>query len=545
MSLRSRIEDALRSREENRSEAFIRRDRWAVPFAAATVAVLVMAYIPIIRTHPGWEDEVYWASTCLSMLRHKGSIPSVLVDYARPANPLQFYGPTLFWLATVVLKIFGLSMRTWRSFTFAGDVAYLVAIASLFCRLRRSWTIAMGAALFCALSIAFSFEITLPGRPDSWTLALVVFAMAIVATESADGRRDRMARWFAFGTLLGFAASTTPRVWPLLFFMVLLLPLRVGRGSIRAIASTVGSCLVVWSVILLPLRMTIWGFVAAVHRASAGDAVDVSPLMGGRWSFGHATTQIVYFGALLFVVVLLDLPRWRQIAGFQRWLIAVAALNLTAALLLTARSLNMFFYWGFLIEIAALCTWTEAVPGLRLQAARAIGLLLFVFMVTLRIAREAPVLMHWKHRDPSLVEQELRANIPPGSVVYGLPGRYFYPSLTIGADYRHPVDWSSTGRASTPGHPGLPAPMRDACHAPTFLVWPAGIDALPLPPTPYATPQRIAEYFRPSAQLTAFERWIEKVPGGTTIEDPGDFTIYRLLPHAQYCREVADMNNPR
>ena len=519
----------------------VRRNGRAVLFATATLIVLVLAYIPIIRTHGGWEDEVYWASTCLSILRHKGSIPSVLADFPRPASPLRFYGPTMFWIEVAVLKVFGFSVRTWRSFTFAGDIAYLAGIAVLFYRLRRSWTVAMGAALFCALSIAFSFEVSLPGRPDSWTLALVVFAMAVAAPDRADGQPDGAGarRWLAFGALLGVAASTTPRVWPLLVLMMLLLPVRIGRGSIRATALAAVSCLVVWSLILLPLRITIWGFAAGVRQASAGDAIDVSPLIGGRWSFGHATTQVVYFGALLFVIGLVDLTRWRQVARFQHWLIAVAVLNLAATVLLTARSLNMFFYWGFLIEIAALCAWIEAVPGVRLRVARAIGLLLFIFMITLRIARETPVLMHWGQRNPRLVEQELRANIPTGSVVYGMPGRYFYPSLAIGADYRSPVDSTSPGRASTPGHPGLPAPMRDACHAAAFLIWPAGADAQPLPPTPYATPEPVATYSRPLEQPSVFEQFIERVPGGRSGEEPHEVTIYRLLPSPQYCREIA------
>jgi hypothetical protein len=159
-------------------------------------------------------------------------------------------------------------------------------------------------------------------------------------------------------------------------------------------------------------------------------------------------------------------------------------------------------------------------------------------MVTLRIARELPPLMHWQQRNPIVMEQELRANIPPGSVVYGRPGQYFYPTLTIGADYRHPVDWSSPGRASSPGQPGLPAPMRDACHAPAFLVWPDGAESEPLPPTPYATPKRIANYSNPPERRSALERVIESIPGGRSEADRKEFAIYRLLPNPQYCREI-------
>jgi hypothetical protein len=290
------------------------------------------------------------------MLRHGGDIPSVLVDYARPADPLRFYGPTLFWLGVGALKVFGFSMRTWRTYTFAGNIAYLASVGLLFYRLRRSWAIAMGAVLFCSLSLGMSFGISLPGRPDAWTMALIVLAMALVANDAADDEEVavRQWRWVVFGGLLGVAASTTPRVWPLLGLMVILLWLFVARSRIQTIAAVAVSSLVVWSVILLPLRMTPWSFVSSVRHASAGDAVDVSPLMGGSWGFGHSVTQILYYGALLVVLCLVDISRWRQIARFQRWLIDVALLNLAVALLFTARALNMITYWGFLFEIAAL-----------------------------------------------------------------------------------------------------------------------------------------------------------------------------------------------
>jgi hypothetical protein len=446
----------------------------------------------------------------------------------------------LFWLGAGVLKVFGFSMRTWRTFTFAGNVAYLAAIGVLFYRLRRSWPSVMGAVLFCSLSIGISFGISLPGRPDYWTLAVLVLALALVAKEPPGGERvaAKPWRWIVFGALLGVAASTTPRTWPLLALMVVLLPLLVAHRRIQTMAVVIASSLVVWSVILLPLRMTPWSFVSSVRHASAGDAVDVSPLMGGSWGFGHSLTQIFYYGALLVVLGVIDISRWRQLPRFQHWLLAIALLNLAATLLFTARALNMITYWGFLLEIAALLAWTGPAPALRARVAWAIGLLLCVFMVTLRIARALPPLMHWHERNPMVVEQELRAKIPPGSVVYGRPGQYFYPALASGSDYRHPVDWSSVGRASTPGRPGLPAPMRDGCQVGAYLVWPAGQAREPLPPMPHATPVLVAMYANPPEQHSALERMVEKLPGGRADPDQKEFTIYHLLLNSQYCREI-------
>jgi hypothetical protein len=525
--------------EKGLMKASVWSDRCAVLFAAATVLILVLAYIPLLRARQGWEDEVYWASTCLSMLRHKGAVPSVLADYPRPFSPPLLYGPVSFWLASVFLKTFGFSMRTWRSFTFAGDVAYLVSVGVLFYRLRRSWAVVMGAVLFCSLSLGLTLGLTLPGRPDSWTLAIVVGAFALAAGENLPGRAFAL-QWIMFGVLLALAASATPRIWPLLGLMTLLLPLRLERDWLLAAVLVGVSWFVAWSLLLMPLHMTIWRFIVSVHGAGAGDAADVSPIMGGRWSFNHAHTQTAYFAALLLVVCVVDVSRWRRVTRYQRWLIVVAVLNLASALLLTARSLNMIemLYWGFVIEIAALCAWTEPASKQRLRIARAIGVFIVAFLVILRASQELLIFRQWSRRDPRLAVRELRAFIPSGSIVYGPSGTYFYPALTVGAEYRNPVDWASKGRASTPGQPNLPTPMRDACHAPAFLVWPTDDASAPFPPMPHATRQLVARYEPPPANPTTAERWLMHLPGVPANNDVEPVAIYRLVLHPGYCQSL-------
>jgi hypothetical protein len=162
-------------------------------------------------------------------------------------------------------------------------------------------------------------------------------------------------------------------------------------------------------------------------------------------------------------------------------------------------------------------------------------LILFVYMVALRAAREWPPLAHWRERNPDIVLNELRAVIPSGSLTYGLPGRYLFPSLSIGAEYRVPVDWSSVGRASTPGQPNLPSPMREACRVPAYLIWPDGSDSEPLPPSPYTTLEHVASYVNAPERRSALERMIERVPGGRSGEDWKAFTIFRLLPNPDHC----------
>ena len=503
-----------------------------------TLLIVTLAYVPILRAHPGWEDEVYFASTCLSILRHKGIAPSVLADYPSPISPLRFYGPVLFWLGTAFLWFFGFSMRTWRTFGFAGNVILLAAVSALFYRIRNSWTTAALAAFVFSLSLGNSFGITLPGRMDSWTIAIVVFAIALVAKDS-EREMDSGSRWVAFGALLGFAAVTTARSWPLLFLMVLLLPLLVPAHRVRAIGVTVISAFVVASLLLLPLRMSLWGFIAYVRRASQGDAVDVSPLMGGSWSFGHSWTQLAYYGALLAMIGLVYRFNWSSLSRFQRWLFAVGVLNLTATLLLTARALNMTAYWAFPLEIAAMCAITEHSSARRMRVIRAGAFFLLGYMVMLRAARELPALMHWHQRDPALIDAAMQPAIRPGSLVYGPSGRYFYPAIALGADYRSPVDWASVGRASTPGRPNLPSPMREACRLPAYLIWPDEPGGPALPPHPHAELHLVSVNSGQAEHRSVVERIVEAVPGGRSDQYQTAFTIYRLELDPQYCAQPA------
>jgi hypothetical protein len=159
-------------------------------------------------------------------------------------------------------------------------------------------------------------------------------------------------------------------------------------------------------------------------------------------------------------------------------------------------------------------------------------------MITLRVARETPVLAHWAERDPESMERAMRAVIPPESLVYGPKAQYFYPSIAIGADYRATVDSPSPGRASTPGRPGLPTPMTEACHVPAYLVWPLTEDAEPLPPLPHATLQPVSEHTEQPEPAGALERAVEKIPGGSSVLDTEGLTVYRLRLDPRYCADV-------
>ncbi len=515
-----------------------RRGLHTLLLAAGTLVVLILAYIPMLRAHQGWEDEIFWFSTCLSMMRHQQPIPSVLNDFPGTHTPLLFYGPTLFWLGTLVLKTFGATMRSWRAFAFAGDLAFLAAIAVLFRRVCGSWRAGAEAAFVFALSLTVSFWFSLPGRTDAWTLALVVLAMVLASSAAAHDSGDRRAdalRWLAFGVLIGVAASTTPRCWPLLFSMVILLPLLMKEQKLRSLLIVLAGCLAAMTLIFLPLHSTPWGHVSYVHHASSNDRVNVAPLMGGSWGFGHAITQIGYYGIVFVILGLIYLPGWREQDRFTRWLLPAGLLNLFAMAMLVSRALATVTFWAFPLEIVALVGLMRPARNWQAKTARVLAVLLLLYMMLLRTARELPVFAHWQQRDPAIAEDVIAAAVPAGSLVYGPVNGYFYPTLQAGSDYRYLIERTTPGLSSTPGELDRRTPMTEACHRAAYLVWPAGEASEPLPQLPHTVMERIADQ-RAIPQITGrIERIVESLPAGRSDADDEAFTIYRLHLDPQYC----------
>jgi hypothetical protein len=368
----------------------------------------------------------------------------------------------------------------------------------------------------------------------------MVGAMATVAQNAGSASASltySYIRWLVFGLLLGLAATTNPRTWPLVFSMVVFLPLLIDTQKVqRSILVCTGILFSIW-IILLPLHMSPVAFLAYVRGASAGDSADVSPLMGGSWGFGHAMTQTVYYGCVLVLIGLLQAGRWRELDRFAKWLMAAGLLNLLLAFLLLSRTLNMPVYWGFPLEISAIIGLTMRVRNRLDLVARYLGIALLVFMMALRTAREVPVFAHWHERDPAITERALAATIPSGSIVYGAKGDYFYTTLVNGSDYRYIFDSKNPGRSSIPGVANTPAPMTDACTRPAYLVWSAGQKVETTPHFAHASTTYVAGYSQRPEREGWLEKLMAKVPGGRADRVDKSFSIYRLQMDPSYCRD--------
>jgi hypothetical protein len=317
--------------------------------------------------------------------------------------------------------------------------------------------------------------------------------------------------------------------------MVILVPLLIKGQKVRAFFLVLAGCLIAMTLIFLPLHSTPWDHVSYVHHASSNDLVNVAPLMGGSWGFGHAVTQIGYYSMVLVILALLYIPRWREQEPFARWLLLAGLLNLFGMTLLVSRALSTTTFWAFPLEIVALMGLMRPARNWSTKTARVLGVLLLVYMAMLRTARELPVFAHWRQRDPRDAADVIATAIPEGSIVYGPVGGYFYPTQRAGSDYHYLIERTTPGLSSVSGKLDMPTPMTDACHRPAYLVWPAGETSEPLPQLSHAVTERVAEH-RAAPQVTGrIERIVESLPAGRSDADEEAFTIYRLHLDPQYC----------
>jgi hypothetical protein len=505
-----------------------------------TIAVLCLMYLPLMRIHQGWEDEIFWLSTCINLVHHAKPVPSVLADFPGTHSPLLFYGPTLFWLGAGALKLFGATERVWRTLTFAGNIALLGAVAVLFRRLRHSWRAVAVAVFVFSLSMFATFFLSLPGREDAWTLAMMVFALAIAAgqrEEPEPSGKTFLIRWSVVGLLFGAAASTTPRCWPLLFFLYASVFFIVGAKWLRVWAILGLSSCAALTLLLLPLHTTPWAHILYVQHASSNDPINISPVMGGTWRFGHSFTQAGYALALLTMLGFLYTPRLRQQDAFGKWLMVAGTCNLLCMIAIVAGALNAPTYWSFPLEIAVLLRLLQPITSRTARRTAWAGFAIVVYLVSLRAARELPAFTQWSRRDPAVVARTLRV-IPPGSVVYGPVGQYFYPVEQDGSDYRYLVERTTGGLLSTPGALDQPSPLLGACHRAAYLVWPIGAASGPMPALAHATLQQLVEHRAPAHPESRWEHLAARVPAGRADPDVEEFTIYRLVADPQYCASI-------
>src|ERR1700761_5515779 len=179
------------------------RGKW---FSIAGISALILLFLfhfSVVLHQEPWEDEVFGASTGLSIARAQGQTLSVLADYPHTGSPIPFYGPVSFYAEAALIRAFGLSWFTWRLACFLG----IVGCAAVCAALVRAAGGDRWAQLATAFLILLSTSVggTFPGRWDYITTGVFLSGLLIFLTAVT---KRTLWRALPAGVLIGLALAS-------------------------------------------------------------------------------------------------------------------------------------------------------------------------------------------------------------------------------------------------------------------------------------------------------------------------------------------------
>lgn len=443
------------------------RRTWFWIAVSMTAIALVMALVELPRTPLPWYDEILLVSAARSAALSHPAVPSVLSSFPHTMRSDLFYGPMSFWIGSGTLKLFGLSLWSWRLLDWLSGLAVVLESAWLVLRLTGSLGYAAMGALLVTISPAMGSALT-SGRTDTITMSLALFAVCLALLELSVWKSA------VSGLFFGAAVLSTPRAHSLaLCFFVVSLCYAAIR---KEIARLLKLCLAGATALLC---VTAWTFHAGLNpvswyrmvlRASAGDKMNVSPLMGGSW--GHVGLDP------LLLVLPVGFATWLILWSFRRGkeqplgragelltaFIANAALYLT----LTSRALSYQIFWLVPLIPAAVATTALYVEVDYPKRRRLVAVLVATILIAgaLRIGKVTEVIMSWSARDPQPIKDFVCTQVPKNSRVFGPDGPYYYAVEECGSQYLYAGNWTASGLRS-------PLDGDDPHYqAGDFLLWP-------------------------------------------------------------------------
>jgi 4-amino-4-deoxy-L-arabinose transferase-like glycosyltransferase len=450
-----------------------RRLFWISTTAAAVALLLALVELP--RSPLPWFDEVLLVSAARSAASGHPAVPSVLNSFPHTMRSDLFYGPVPFWLGAATLKIFGLSLWSWRILGWLSGVVMVLESAWLVLRLGGSRGYTAMAALLVTLSPAMGSTMT-SGRTDTITLALELFAVCLLLPKSS------LVKSVLAGFVFAAAILSTPRAHPfaLSFFLVLLCYAIIRKqGLLLRNASFAGAAAL--------LGVTAWTFCAGLNpvswylmllRASEGDKTNVSPLLGGSW--GHPgfdlNSMILILGLGAWFIAWSIRRREKQPVGLAGVLLTALLANAALFLVVTSRALSYRIFWLVpLVPVVVAITSIYEVGRDSQRSGMAYVLVATILVAGVaRIGKVTEVITSWTARDPLPLKTYVCTQIPQNSTVFGPAEFYYYAVEECGSRYLFAGNWTARGLRSP-----LDA-MDPVYRSGDFLLWPAD---QPLPRT--------------------------------------------------------------
>ncbi|HET7104213.1 MAG TPA: hypothetical protein VFI20_09000 [Terracidiphilus sp.] len=453
-------------------------------------AFLIVNFIFVESRAPAWQDEVFVQSTARSMVSTGQQGLSVLAMYRDSIPPARFYGPVSFEAAAALQRAFGLREWPWRAVCYLLGLALIAVSSAIIIRLAgaSSLQVMLGT---CVTTVAGVYCTQPPGRWDPVTAGLAVSAIASVMFCMRGSGWQLLPRAVLAGLLFGLAAGSTPRALPILASAGIAIVVGAIIGSDNR-AGILGAGLVTGvaafatdAIVLAPIGMTPWGWLAFVRRASARDRFNSSPLLGGAWNLELSSHKIVIVLSLLMLAVGVASAfiharsegNSHEYSNVRIVITVLALVNCALSLTLLSRFLSYAVFWLPLLAIASF----SQLPGgswLVLKKLRPVICILLTLELALPTALQMRRLYEggrlWATRDPKRMQSEMRKYIPAHSVVFGPVGGYFFPVEQNGSRYLYLKEETTPGLASGMDSSAYREQAVDyvACTRRTYLVWP-------------------------------------------------------------------------
>lgn len=462
--------------------------------------VLILLFLP--RSPLPWLDETFFASTSLAVARGGPPIPTVLGAFPHTGRVDLFYGPLVFFLGSVDVRLFGLSITSWRLLGFFGAVG-AVFLASWVSRcLDRSSAAMAASAMMVALSQGIGARAT-TGRLDTITITLEILSLicTLHAMRVQESRRSAFLYSALAGILCALAALSTPRAFPFVLGLFVAVALELLLTRTREL---IARGLIIAAAALLP----VWGWTSSrgtnpigwlrfIAEVSRGDRISVSPILYGSWHFFDEPLVPLLSGLIFTFVTLLVFTcafgssiftaRHTSEIEAPEVLPAVRLASIAVLINYVVSFLTISRFWDYEVfvvplVIPVLIALTAKI--LRSSAPRTLQrivlvswLVLAIILVAIRSGKVVAWLASYHERDPQPLQDFISGKVPGNSRVFGPEEFYFYAVEAAGSHYLFVRPRIPAGLVSKLDH-NLNWQEQLNEGQPVYLIWPKD-DILP------------------------------------------------------------------
>ncbi len=464
------------------------RSTWLYLACIGMLVLVLTASLATSERQAPWEDEIFGVSTGWSLARSQPPILSVLAQYPHTGSPILFYGPVSFEAEARLIRAFGLSLVAWRLVCWMGVLLTLFACWELigFAGGDR-WAQLIGALL---IALSGSVNGPFPGRWDAVTTGLFLSGLLVFIRGIDAARRVLLLRSALAGVLLGIALASTPRTLTLstaaavaaavtgLAFNRLRKPLFLGSICMFSTA------LLTHTLLILPWGQNSISWYFQIRRATKSDYINATPIAGqGLWTLDLQHHKILAFLFLSSIVIFalgaisgrsrLDPEK----VPFRLFLTTFGSVNLILMLLLLANALGQTVFWLPSAIMATMCwvSWGFFRGGTTGWIAGSLVVVCLILLCLEQGEQTAAVVLTWNRRSTASLAAFVGRTIPPGAVVYGPIGGYFYPVELSKDRYLYTFERTTPGLHSQPltSIPNIAGKLDELiCSQRAYAMWP-------------------------------------------------------------------------